>query len=283
MRRLGLVLASLTCGLSALGSLAALAQENVGVTRLDVAPKFPQNGYRPLPPHFQPRQTITAAPEVSIAPPILPVYEQPTIPGDGYLWVPGYWAWRKSVPDFFWVPGTWVHPPQTGLVWTPPYWSSVNGGYAFHAGYWAAQVGFYGGIAYGFGYNGNGYKGGRWEDGEFSYNRAYNNLGSVAVSRAYGQASASKERSSRVSYNGEPGGTTARPSRRQQELIDTRRFKATAEQRRHLKLAAMDRSLYSKLNNSEPAVAATQHAGVLTGREITSSRRSQQTAGSKKW
>ncbi len=29
---------------------------------------------------------------VNIAPPILPVYEQPLCPGDGYIWTPGYWA-----------------------------------------------------------------------------------------------------------------------------------------------------------------------------------------------
>ncbi len=30
---------------------------------------------------------------VTIAPPELPVYEQPLCPGDGYIWTPGYWAW----------------------------------------------------------------------------------------------------------------------------------------------------------------------------------------------
>ncbi len=34
---------------------------------------------------------------------------------------------------------------------------------SFHAGYWAEQVGFYGGIDYGYGYTGDGYQGGRWE------------------------------------------------------------------------------------------------------------------------
>jgi len=29
---------------------------------------------------------------ITIAPPALPVYEQPVIPGSGYLWTPGYWA-----------------------------------------------------------------------------------------------------------------------------------------------------------------------------------------------
>ena len=30
---------------------------------------------------------------VSLAPPPLPIYEQPPIPGPGYIWTPGYWAW----------------------------------------------------------------------------------------------------------------------------------------------------------------------------------------------
>jgi WXXGXW repeat (2 copies) len=30
---------------------------------------------------------------ITVAPPPLPVYEQPICPGDGYLWTPGYWAW----------------------------------------------------------------------------------------------------------------------------------------------------------------------------------------------
>ena len=29
---------------------------------------------------------------VNVAPPPLPVYEQPPLPSPGYLWVPGYWS-----------------------------------------------------------------------------------------------------------------------------------------------------------------------------------------------
>jgi len=29
---------------------------------------------------------------ISIAPPALPIYEQPMAPAEGYLWTPGYWA-----------------------------------------------------------------------------------------------------------------------------------------------------------------------------------------------
>ncbi len=44
---------------------------------------------------------------VRIAPPALPVYEQPLCPGPGYLWTPGYWAWDDDA-GYYWVPGTWV-------------------------------------------------------------------------------------------------------------------------------------------------------------------------------
>jgi hypothetical protein len=37
---------------------------------------------------------------ITIAPPALPVYEQPICPGPGYLWAPGYWAWG---PDGYYV------------------------------------------------------------------------------------------------------------------------------------------------------------------------------------
>src|SRR5271166_452784 len=57
---------------------------------------------------------------VTVAPPALPVYEQPPCPADGYLWTPGYWHW--GVGGYFWVPGTWVQPPRMGVLWTPGYW-----------------------------------------------------------------------------------------------------------------------------------------------------------------
>src|SRR5262249_48991704 len=59
---------------------------------------------------------------VNFAPPVLPVYEQPLCPGEGYIWTPGYWAWDPDYGDYYWVPGTWVLAPQPGYLWTPPYW-----------------------------------------------------------------------------------------------------------------------------------------------------------------
>ena len=263
----GLLLFSLGCV-----PCVVLAQESVSASKSDYPETFPPSGYRPLPPHFQPRRLIAADLEkVSVAPPPLPSYEQPAIPAQGYIWVPGFWAWRKSVPDYFWVPGTWVQPPQPGLLWTPPYWSRVDGGYAFHSGYWATEVGFYGGIAYGYGYNSSGYHGGRWEEGVFSYNRAANNLGSLDIKNAYDSAVASDINANGVSFNGGRKGTEAKATKQQEALANGEHVGATAEQQKHFELAAMDRSLYSKLNNAKPPVAATSHAGVLEGAEITHS------------
>jgi hypothetical protein len=156
-------------------------------------------------------------------------------------------------------------------LWTPPYWSRVDGGYAFHAGYWADEIGFYGGVNYGYGYAGDGYQGGRWENGAFSYNRAVNNLGSLGITNVYDRSVTADDNAVRVSFNGGHRGTAALPTRHQEALAGAGHIGATAEQQKHFELASMNRSLYSKLNKGEPGVAATPHPGVLDGVGITHS------------
>src|ERR1700687_506913 len=108
---------------------------------------------------------------VNVAPPELPVYDQPPIPAEGYLWTPGYWAWSNDDQDYFWVPGTWVLAPQPGYLWTPGYWGYRGGFFVWNMGYWGPQVGFYGGVNYGHGYGGRGYEGGYWGGGRLYFNR----------------------------------------------------------------------------------------------------------------
>ncbi|HWW19630.1 MAG TPA: YXWGXW repeat-containing protein, partial [Steroidobacteraceae bacterium] len=91
---------------------------------------------------------IDVAISVDIAPPELPVYEQPDIPGPGYIWTPGYWAWADDGSGYYWVPGTWVLAPEAGYLWTPPWWGFENGVYLWHPGYWGTEIGFYGGVNY---------------------------------------------------------------------------------------------------------------------------------------
>jgi hypothetical protein len=121
---------------------------------------------------------------VDFAPPPLPVYDQPPIPSAGYIWEPGYWVWSADV-GWYWVPGTWVLPPAIGLLWTPAYWAYSDGEYVLYDGYWAPEVGFYGGIDYGFGYAGYGYEGGYWNNGTFFYNTAVNNITNVSIANVY--------------------------------------------------------------------------------------------------
>ena len=75
----------------------------------------------------------------NVAPPDLPVYDQPPIPADGYLWTPGYWAWSDQDGDYFWVPGTWVAPPQVGFLWTPGFWVADGAVFVWRAGYWGPR------------------------------------------------------------------------------------------------------------------------------------------------
>ncbi len=105
---------------------------------------------------------------IRIAPPALPVYEQPICPGDGFMWTPGYWGYADG--DYFWVPGTWVRAPFVGGLWTPGYWGWGGGLYAWHAGYWGRHIGFYGGVNYGIRLRRRGICWRRgWRGGVFAY------------------------------------------------------------------------------------------------------------------
>lgn len=140
---------------------------------------------------------------VSIAPPAIPVYEQPLCPGAGYIWTPGYWAWGDD--GYYWVPGTWVIAPQVGYLWTPGYWGWNGGAYIWNAGYWGPHVGFYGGINYGFGYFGFGYEGGEWRGRDFYYNRTVNNVNVTNITNVYNKTVVVNN-NTHVSYNGGRGG-----------------------------------------------------------------------------
>jgi len=112
---------------------------------------------------------------ITVAPPALRVYVQPLCPAEGYIWAPGYWAYRDGA--YVWAPGAWVLPPQPGLLFTPGYWDLVDGVYLWRHGHWGVHVGYYGGVNYGYGYPGAGFFGGRWEGGHFFYNREVSNVG----------------------------------------------------------------------------------------------------------
>jgi hypothetical protein len=200
---------------------------------------------------------------VDIAPPPLPVYDQPPIPAPGYLWVPGYWAWDDD-EGYYWVPGTWVLPPEPGLLWTPGYWGWEDGYYGFHEGYWGPHIGFYGGVVYGFGYDGIGYEGGYWRNGAFFYNRTVNNFANVSITNVYSKTVVINNRTN-VSFNGGAGGTTVRPTSEQLAIAKERHVAATGDQTRHAHEAAKDPALSLATNHGHPTVAATTRAAQFKG------------------
>ena len=197
---------------------------------------------------------------VSFGPPALPVFEQPLCPSEGYMWVPGYWAWDADYDDYYWVPGTWVLAPEPGLLWTPPYWAWDDGAYLFHEGYWAPQVGFYGGIVYGFGYFGVGFVGGRWEGNQFFYNRAVTNVNVVNIRNVYHET-VNVRTENRVSFNGGPGGIQARPRPQDEAIARGRRLPPVAAQTQHYQEARSNRELRASDNHGRPPIAATARPG----------------------
>ena len=200
---------------------------------------------------------------VAVAPPVLPVYEQPPCPGDGYIWTPGYWAYGPH--GYYWVPGTWAMPPTVGLLWTPGYWGWGNGVYVWHGGYWGPHIGFYGGVNYGFGYFGSGYEGGYWSGRHFFYNRTVNNV-TITNVHIYNKTVFNNVTVNRVSYNGGHGGIEARPTHEQERWAHERHFEPTGMQRQHEHAAGGNRAFLASENHGRPAIAATSRPGEFHAR-----------------
>jgi WXXGXW repeat (2 copies) len=203
---------------------------------------------------------------ITIAPPALPVYWQPPIPGPGYIWTPGYWAYGPY--GYYWVPGTWVRPHAVGLLWTPGYWSWVNGAYVWRAGYWGPRVGFYGGINYGFGYGGAGYVGGYWNHGAFYYNRATNNISSKNITNVYTQNINVNRSVTNVAFNGGPGGVRAQATAEEIAAAHAQRIPPTATQVQQQQAAGGNRALLASVNHGRPPIAATARPGEFPGHGI---------------
>lgn len=208
---------------------------------------------------------------VGFGPPPLPVYEQPLCPGDGYLWTPGYWAWDPDIDDYYWVPGTWVLAPEVGYLWTPPYWGWGDGAFLFYDGYWGPQVGFYGGIDYGFGYFGHGYEGGRWDHDHFFYNRAVTNINVVNIHNVYDQR-VNNVTVNHVSYNGGPGGINARPRPEDEAAARERHIGPVAAQTQHFQAARGNPELRASANHGKPPIAATPRPGAFRERGVAPAR-----------
>jgi hypothetical protein len=226
----------------------------------------------------QSRAQVAVGISVRIGPPVLPVYVQPICPEPGYIWVPGYWAYGPE--GYFWVPGTWVEPPEVGLLWTPGYWAFEDGFYVWSPGYWGPEVGFYGGINYGFGYTGAGFFGGYWIGGTYYYNRSVTNVDVTVVHNTYNTTVINNNTTiNRVSFNGGRGGTTANPTSQEMAAVRQRHIPMTSAQTQLQQVASANRTLLAAVNHGRPDVAASirpgqfnGHAAVESGRAASSNR-----------
>lgn len=220
---------------------------------------------------------------ITVTPPVLPVYDQPPCPGDGYIWTPGYWAWDADAVDYYWVPGVWVLAPQVGFLWTPGWWGYGDGGYLWNAGYWGPTVGFYGGINYGWGYYGSGFVGGAWAGNNFRYNTAVWHVDPAAVHNTYADPSVVRPANNHVSFNG-PGGIDARPTAAEQAAMGQHRTEAIATQHQHELAARQDPAQHYSNNHGQPKQMAmtsfrgAQQHGAATANPVAPNRAAQRGA-----
>ncbi len=206
---------------------------------------------------------------IQIGPPVLPVYEQPLCPTDGYIWEPGYWAYGDD--GYYWVPGTWVLPPQYGYYWTPGYWAFSDGYYGWHPGYWGPHVGYYGGINYGFGYVGHGYYGGEWSGRTFRYNTAVTRVNTTIVHNTYVNKTVINNTTvvnNRASFNGQ-GGVNARPTPQEQTFEREKHIQATKVQLAHEAAARSDKNQFASVNHGRPQTMAVERPRATVAKATT--------------
>jgi hypothetical protein len=189
---------------------------------------------------------------IGIAPPPIPIYQQPYPPAAGYIWTPGYWAYDSG---YYWVPGAWILPPRVGFLWTPGYWGYNGSNYFFNDGYWGPTVGFYGGINYGYGYGGQGYYGGRWVGNTFRYNRAVTRVNTSVIRNTYVNKQVVKNTGSRASFNG-PGGATAKATAQEQTAAKAEHIPATSAQQSRVEAAKNNPDLHAANNHGKPKAEA---------------------------
>jgi hypothetical protein len=144
----------------------------------------------------------------------------------------------------------------------------------FHEGFWAGEVGFYGGINYGFGYFGAGFAGGRWEGGRFLYNIAVLNVDTTIIHDTYIDRTVivNDTAINRVSYNGGEGGVRARPTPQEERVAQLRHVPPVAAQLQHTQAARANPVMRASQNKGKPPVAATARPGQFRGQGVVPAR-----------
>lgn len=106
------------------------------------------NRNKPAPAHAPFKRTLTlalfaplavvsslaraASIDIEIAPPEPRIIVAPP-PRPGYVWAPGYWAYRGH--HHVWVEGHWIR-ERRGWRWEPDHWVPHDGRYRYEPGHW---------------------------------------------------------------------------------------------------------------------------------------------------
>ncbi len=178
---------------------------------------------------------------ISFAPPELPVYEQPVLPGDGYILdarLLGLCRRRRLLLGA----GRLGHGSRT--------WSAMDAGLLGMgrqricllqrllgpAGrfLWWRQLWIW--------IYGDGYQGGRWQNGQFFYNRSVSNVNVTNIHNVYNTTVINSTTINRVSYNGGSGGISARPTAQEETVAHEEHIPPVAAQTQREQAARPTRS-----------------------------------------
>jgi hypothetical protein len=72
---------------------------------------------------------------IGTPPPPIRYEARPAMPGNGFVWVDGYWGIRKN--RYVWMPGGWQRPPYPGAYWVKPAYNRYNKGWQMQQGHWS--------------------------------------------------------------------------------------------------------------------------------------------------
>jgi hypothetical protein len=96
--------------------------------------RFPdETVYVEQPPYAEPPQYVI----VREAPPPGVVERRPTPPGQGLIWIEGYWHWDGQ--RYVWRSGHWAVPPRGRAVWVAPRYEKHEKGFQYTPGRWREE------------------------------------------------------------------------------------------------------------------------------------------------
>ncbi len=75
---------------------------------------------------------------VKTSPPPLRAEVVEPMPGPGFIWIRGHWAWHHE--RWEWIGGHWDRAAQPGSVWVPGAWIERHGGWVWVEGHFIVQA-----------------------------------------------------------------------------------------------------------------------------------------------